>query len=180
MGNWKVVLVHILFPWLVIVDGKTTTAHFWCDDHSTSISVCGGVGVRIGVSISKRELQTYIYTYISSIKWRKYRRGKGHNCKIVKFFEWKRFYLYICKLSRLWRLRVNIQNRLGDGKEITRVLRTALKTLRLRSWRLVRHGRASIRSVHFLIQYRYFSNPNTLNGHLGPHPFTLSHSNFSC
>ncbi|KAK7850354.1 hypothetical protein CFP56_001149 [Quercus suber] len=36
----------------------------------------------------------------------------------------------ICILSsRLWRFRVNIQKRLGDGKEITRVLRTPLKTL---------------------------------------------------
>nr|POE91459.1 helicase and polymerase-containing protein tebichi [Quercus suber] len=31
--------------------------------------------------------------------------------------------------ERLWRLRVNIQNRPGDGKEITRVLRTPLRTL---------------------------------------------------
>ena len=40
-----------------------TTAHPWCDGHSTSISACGvwGVGVRAEVQVSRRELHTHIH-----------------------------------------------------------------------------------------------------------------------
>ena len=40
--------------------GKTT-AYPWCDGHSTSINVCGVLGARAGVQISKTKLHTHIH-----------------------------------------------------------------------------------------------------------------------
>ena len=37
-----------------------TTAHPWCDSHFTNISACGGVGARVGVQVSRRELYIHI------------------------------------------------------------------------------------------------------------------------
>ena len=38
-----------------------TTAHPWCDGHSTSISVCGVWEVRVGVQVYRREFHTHIH-----------------------------------------------------------------------------------------------------------------------
>ena len=47
--------------YLVIYFHKhVTTAHPWCDGHSTSISACGVWGVRAGVQVSRREFHTHI------------------------------------------------------------------------------------------------------------------------
>ena len=42
-------------------DNICTIAHSWCDDHSTSISVCRVWGARTRVQVSKRELYTHIH-----------------------------------------------------------------------------------------------------------------------
>ena len=38
-----------------------TTAHFWCDDHFTNISICGVWEVRVRIQIFKRELHTTLF-----------------------------------------------------------------------------------------------------------------------
>ena len=38
-----------------------TTAHSWCNSHSTSINAYEVWGVRTGVQVFGRELHTYIY-----------------------------------------------------------------------------------------------------------------------
>ena len=38
-----------------------TTTRAWCNDHSTSIRVCGVWGARVRVQVSKIELYTHIY-----------------------------------------------------------------------------------------------------------------------
>ena len=43
------------------LDHPITTAYPWCDDHSTSISVSKVWEAKIGVQVSKRELNTYIH-----------------------------------------------------------------------------------------------------------------------
>ena len=54
-----------------------TTAHAWCDGHSTSISACGVWEVRAEVKVSMREFHTHIYLdwvlveFLSSIKKKK-------------------------------------------------------------------------------------------------------------
>ena len=40
---------------------KITTAHLWCDGHSTSISAYGVWGARVGVQVSRRETHTHIH-----------------------------------------------------------------------------------------------------------------------
>ena len=37
------------------------TAHFWCYDHSTSISVCEIWEARVRIQVSKREFHTHIH-----------------------------------------------------------------------------------------------------------------------
>ena len=59
-----------------------TTAHPWCDGHSTSISACGVWGVRAGVQVTRRELHTYIHLnwvrveFLSCKKKKKKKKGK--------------------------------------------------------------------------------------------------------
>ena len=36
-----------------------TTMHHWCGGHFTSINVCGVLGARARVQVSKKELHTY-------------------------------------------------------------------------------------------------------------------------
>ena len=51
-----------------------TTAHLWCNGHSTSINACRVWGVKAGVQVFRREFHTYIHLdyirveIISSIK----------------------------------------------------------------------------------------------------------------
>ena len=43
------------------ITADLTTAHLWCDGHSTSISTCTVWGARARVQVSKRELHTHIH-----------------------------------------------------------------------------------------------------------------------
>ena len=38
-----------------------TTAHLWCDGHSTNINACGVWEPRTGIQVSRREIYTYIH-----------------------------------------------------------------------------------------------------------------------
>ena len=46
-----------------------TTAHFWCNGHSTSINASGVWRPRVGVQVSKREFHTYIYLDYVSVEF---------------------------------------------------------------------------------------------------------------
>ena len=38
---------------------KNITAHFWCNDHTTIISVCEVWSVKIGVQVSRKKFYTH-------------------------------------------------------------------------------------------------------------------------
>ena len=58
-----------------------TTALPWCDGHSTSISVCGVWGERVGVQVSKRELHTHIYLDYSRVEFYLVKKNKKNKKK---------------------------------------------------------------------------------------------------
>ena len=55
--------IYIYIYIYISLKTKVTTAHHWCDGHSTSINACGMWRVRAGVQVSKRELHTHIHLY---------------------------------------------------------------------------------------------------------------------
>ena len=61
----KFILVHIFIALykchILLTMFQITTAHPWCDGHSTSISAYGMWGARVRVQVSRRELHTHIY-----------------------------------------------------------------------------------------------------------------------
>ena len=42
---------------------QITTAHLWCNDHSTSISTCGQWGVRAEIQVSRKKLHIHMHLY---------------------------------------------------------------------------------------------------------------------
>ena len=63
-----------------------TTAHTWCDGHTTSISTCRVWGVRAGVQVSRRKFHTHIHLdqtrveILSCIKKRKLNKENFKEC----------------------------------------------------------------------------------------------------
>ena len=61
----KFILVHIFIALykchILLTMLQITTAHLWCDGHSTSISACGVCEARVTVQVFRRELHIHIH-----------------------------------------------------------------------------------------------------------------------
>ena len=51
---------------------KINIAHFWCDGHSSSISICGVWGVKAEIQVTRRRLYTYIHLDWVRVKFLSY------------------------------------------------------------------------------------------------------------
>ena len=54
------IFIYLLFFFLLINFLGSTTANPWCSSYSTSINICGGVGAKVGIQVSKRKFHTHI------------------------------------------------------------------------------------------------------------------------
>ena len=108
---------------------------------------------------------------------KKIQKRKGYYSKIVKLLNLKKNAFPCAFASSTWRLRMSIQNRLGEvayetprsrSEEITRVFRTAPKHS------VFDHGvwfaSDAHRSGFTSYPISLFRNPKSLNGYLDAHP----------
>ena len=59
--------------------------HFWCGGHSTSISTYGGLRVRAGVQVFKKELHKHIYLDYVRVEFLSCIKNKKKNKKFAIF-----------------------------------------------------------------------------------------------
>ena len=95
----KFILVHIFIALykchILLTMFQITTAHLWCDGHSTSISACGVCEARVTVQVFRRELHIHIYLDYTRIEFYLVSKKKKKLCFKLKFTNLK-----VYKLSK--------------------------------------------------------------------------------
>ena len=90
----KFILAHIFIVLykchILLTMFQITTAHLWCDGHSTSISACGVWEARTRVQVSRREFHIHIYLDYTRVEFYLVSKKKKKKlCFQIKIYKFK-------------------------------------------------------------------------------------------